>query len=398
MKISGQFNQIFKVTGVLSLAFGLVACQQLSSQAGDAIPSNAFSPDGAQSCVVIFPPIIHDLDPFDGDGNGVNDLAVFRPPTISEPGHWYWRNERDPYLGEFSLEKLGVKGDWLVPNDYDGPDANDRTKNGQGRSKSDIAIYRPPAPETRNPGEWWIAYSNNPPPRTAAYSSFKVIRWGINDSLAQPVPADYDGDGVADLAVWQPSTGLWKIRQSLCNQDLEFNLGGNPGDQPLAFDFNGDGRADPTIFNSFDQNHPAHWRILESNPDHHYRIRDVDFGAPKSEPYPANYDGDEKVDIAVYSLTDSLWHIKPSEESREPYTVGFGYNSDIRIPGYYNDDNYADFAVFRPSERLPHGEERIGYWYVLDGYKYLNNQTSDMIIAGPFGLDQDIPLKVYQIK
>lgn len=397
MKNSRQSNRILKITGVVSVAFGLVACQQLPSQTRDTIPSSAFHPDGAQPCALQAPPIIFDLDPFDGDGNGVNDLAVFRPPTASEPGHWYWRNERDPVLGEFSLEKLGVKGDWLVPNDYDGPDPEDVPRNdGSLRSKSDIAIYRPPTAETGNPGEWWIAYSNGYISKSAAYSSFKVTRWGINDPLAQPVPADYDADGKADLALWQPSTGNWKVRLSRCNADWEFNLGGQSGDQPLAFDFDGDRMADPTIFNSADENHPAHWRILESHND--YKARDEYFGDPKSESQPANYDGDEKVDIAVYSLTDSLWHIKPSSDIQKPYVVSFGYNSDIRIPGYYTDngDNFADFAVFRPKESLPNAKVRVGYWYVLDGRKA--NQTSDMIIAGPFGLAQDIPLKVYQIK
>jgi hypothetical protein len=399
MNILRKSNQIFKGLGMASLVYGLAACQQIPNQ----IPNTVQASDALniQQCDFVRPPIIWDLDPFDGDGDGINELAVFRPPLGSEPGHWYWRNELDPYLGQFSLEQLGVKGDWLVPSDYDGPDFNDCYEDKDDprherkpRRKTDIAIYRPPAPQTDTVGEWWIAYSNRSTSQPPRYSNFKVTRWGIGDPLAQPVPADYDGDGVADLAVWQPSTGLWRIRLSEDNKELELQNGGKLEDQPLAFDFDGDGKADPTIFNSSVENNPAYWRILESSLK--YKARVEYFGDPKSEPYPANYDGDNKVDIAVYSLTNSYWQIEPSDITQKPYVVRFGYNSDIRIPGYYNDDNYADFAVFRQSERLPRGEERIGYWYVLDGH--LANKTSDMIIAGPFGLDQDIPLKVRQIK
>ena len=37
-------------------------------------------------------------------------------------------------------------------------------------------------------------------------------QWGLNGDV--PVADDYDGDGVADLAVYRPSTGEWFVRPS----------------------------------------------------------------------------------------------------------------------------------------------------------------------------------------
>jgi YD repeat-containing protein len=45
----------------------------------------------------------------------------------------------------------------------------------------------------------------------------------------QPVPADYDGDGKADFAIWRPTTGVWYIRKS-SDSNYEMYTLGSPGD------------------------------------------------------------------------------------------------------------------------------------------------------------------------
>jgi hypothetical protein len=38
------------------------------------------------------------------------------------------------------------------------------------------------------------------------------VQWGLERDM--PAPADYDGDGVTDFAVWRPSEGNWYIIRS----------------------------------------------------------------------------------------------------------------------------------------------------------------------------------------
>jgi hypothetical protein len=56
----------------------------------------------------------------------------------------------------------------------------------------------------------------------------------------------------------------------------------------------------------------------------------------------ADYNGDQKADIAVFRPTTSTWHL---------YGVGdfvYGMVGDIPVVADYNGDQKADIAVFRP--------------------------------------------------
>jgi hypothetical protein len=41
------------------------------------------------------------------------------------------------------------------------------------------------------------------------------------------VPADYDGDGKADIAVYHEPSGLWFIKQSTTGTTVSFAYGGS---------------------------------------------------------------------------------------------------------------------------------------------------------------------------
>src|SRR5204863_345888 len=127
----------------------------------------------------------------DLDGDGSNDLALFRPSD----GYWYWFNSAG-----FASTHCGLAGDKVVSDDYDGYGRNDIPVRGDfdGDGKSDLVVYRPSS------GVWYILNSSN--------GGFQATRFGLDGDI--PVAGNYDGDNKTDIAVFRPSDGVWYMLRS----------------------------------------------------------------------------------------------------------------------------------------------------------------------------------------
>jgi len=138
----------------------------------------------------------------DYDGDGRYDLALQRQVGNTLEFHVSCPTSQINFAIQW-----GYKTDISVPADYDGDGI------------TDIAICR--FIGTEDLAEWWIQRSSD--------DSVNVFRFGTYTETFHdiPIPADYDGDGYADLAVWRIMSPVAKfyIRKTSDNQDLILDFG-----------------------------------------------------------------------------------------------------------------------------------------------------------------------------
>lgn len=282
----------------------------------------------------------------DFDGDGKSDISVFRPSN----GYWYISKSS----GGYSFLQWGLGTDRLVPGDYDGD------------GRTDLAVYRIGAgvsPFNSVDNTWYILRSSD--------NTYIGRQWGKSGSNEddQPVPADYDGDGKTDLAVYPVNDAVgdssyFLILQSSTNTRVIRQWGINT-DKRVPADYDGDGKADYAVYRN------GTWFILQSS---NGLIRIEYFGLGSDKVVPGDFDGDGRADLAVWRPSNGYWYwINSSNRVFNSYQ--FGLSDDKPVPADYDGDGKTDIAVFRPSS---------GIWYL--------QQSTKGFRAEQFGLSDDIPI------
>ena len=149
--------------------------------------------------------------------------------------------------------------------------------------------------------------------------------------------SDYDGDGTSDLALFNPTTGKWRI------QGIGIRKFGKPHSIAVPGDFDGNGRTDLAYF--FPEQ--GLWKV-RGGPT----IRN--FGIPGDVPVPGDCDGDGTTDIAFFRPSSGTWHFARQDVDRlraHTSQVSVGRLGDLPVPADYDGNGTTDIAIFRPSTR-----------------------------------------------
>ena len=311
----------------------------------------------------------------DFDGDTITDIAIYQQSS----GFWYVLLSSGNYLTTLSKSWGGV-GYTLVPGDYDGD------------KKTDLGLYH------RSTGAWAVLLSG------ASYTTTLSKSWGGVGYL--PVPGDFDGDGKTDLGLFEQGTGNWYVLLSTTAYTTTVSktafgtsadriisnaifVGGD--DASRASDFEADGKADITVYNST----TGGWSTLTSS-SNYVGALSKSFGGSGYVAVPGDYDGDGKADYGVYQSSTGNWSVLLSSSN---YTTSLSKSAGgagwIPVQGDYDGDGKTDFVAYNTT---------TGQWF---GLKSSANYTTTVsvgyggsgysAVVGDFDGDGKTDIGVYQV-
>jgi subtilisin-like proprotein convertase family protein len=198
--------------------------------------------------------------------NGTWELYVeddtVSPSTSSQIAYWTLTIFTQAASAVPRSDLSGVNPVSCMAPDYDGD------------GRTDMAVYRPES------GEWFISQSGSS-------GGLWYVQWGAAAHLNAgdvAVPADYDGDGRADVAVFRRTTGRWwqinSFDGSFVLTGFGAGAGYDVGDMPVPADYDGDGVADKAFYRAS----TGEWIVLGS---HNSTPTFNRWGYPPTGDYPA---------------------------------------------------------------------------------------------------------------
>lgn len=178
-----------------------------------------------------------------------------------------------------------------------------------------------------------------------------ISLWAAQPSGAETrkVYNDFDGDGLSDVAIYYPASGLWQVFLVGSHSVITATVGGG-NYLPVPGDYDGDGKDDFVVFNS---NTATWWGKFSTGGEGMGT-----FGQPGEWPVPADYDGDRITDLGVYNPQTGVWLLY-SLSKRWAREEKWGYLGDFR--SWENPQTYTVLPM--PYDYNQDGVDDLGYYY-----------------------------------
>ena len=202
---------------------------------------------------------------------------------------------------------------------------------------------------------------------------------------------DYDGDGKADLSVFRPNSDPafadFQIRKSSDNNLLGYSWG-LPGDKLAPADYDGDGKTDVAVWREAE----GKFYILNSAT---VTVRQENFGLAGDILTVGDWDGDDKADPSVYrDGSQSYFYYRGSlnNPNSDITYLPWGTSGDKSVRGDFDGDGKQDATVFRPLNNT---------WYIRNSsngsVRYDNwGISTDKFVCADYDGDSKTDLAVFR--
>jgi hypothetical protein len=261
----------------------------------------------------------------DVDGDGRTDITVFRQSDNT----FYSLNSINNSITAYRFGS--GSGDLIlnsIANDFDGDGRYDP-----------LIIKTIQGLPTDSPIYWSMVQSGS--------NTIRTVQWG-NSATANSeafVPADYDGDGRTDIAVYRRAEGRYYIFESSTNT-ARVVYWGAPGNIGVIGDFDGDGRSDSTALQVVDGHFVWH-SLLSSNG----QVSSAYWGLETDHittRIPLDFDGDGRQDRLTRRPFggQTLFCILRSSDNQQTY-ITHGLETDNLLFGDYDGDGRTDIVARR---------------------------------------------------
>ena len=259
----------------------------------------------------------------DYNGDGQADPAIYRPTN----GWWAIDENSQAPAGQAPFVVF------IPPIVPPGPNVTPAPGEFDTDGQTDPAVY---SINASGFGVFTILHNQVVPGTGSAVQS---IAWGLAGDT--PVSADFDGSGAAQVAVYRPSTGAWYVRSSGRGGGAATPAGRQepalfvtalagvapqPGDVPVAADYDGIGRAEPAIYRPSTET----FYIYNPNTKTTRTVAMPNIQQNPSQlvmPASADFTGDGKADPAIYDQATGIWEYIDSTSGQpvsQKFALTFG--------------------------------------------------------------------------
>jgi hypothetical protein len=265
------------------------------------------------------------------------------------------------------------------------PPSNDAPLDMNGDGRSDFVVVRNTGGGQSGQMTWYTRTSNDTFP--------SPFNWGI--ATDKFVPADYDGDGKDDFAIWRPGAqGIFFILLSR-TQTLHIENFGQTGDDPtIVADYTGDGIDDVAVYRP---GAPSNWYFRPLGAPF---FTTVPWGQTGDTPFRGDFNFDHRADFVVRrpeGPNGRLLFFFKFPDSSATFSMLFGLANDRIVTGDFAGNGYTDLAVVRP------GTGGIFTWDIARGLDFENPvhrfwgvSATDIVATGDYDGDGRTEMVVWR--